>query len=306
MPPTPQIEWPILSAESGVNTLVKHENHTPIGAFKLRGGITFVEAMKSTNPHAKGIVTATRGNHGQSIARAATSANLVAKVLVPFGNSKEKNMAMQHFGAELMEYGADFDEARAEANRIAEEEELTFVPPFHRDLIRGVASYALELMTAAPDLHTIYVSIGCGSGISGLIQTRDALGLNTRIVGVVAENAPSIKLSFDSGSIMPTNAARTFADGVATRDPLPEAFEIIKRGAERIVAVPEDAIADAIRLYFRATHNLAEGAGAAPLAALMLERDKMRGKSVGLVLSGGNIDTAWFREVLSGNTPQVN
>ena len=306
MPPTPQIEWPILSAESGVNTLVKHENHTPIGAFKLRGGITFVEAMKSTNPHAKGIVTATRGNHGQSIARAATSANLVAKVLVPFGNSKEKNMAMQHFGAELMEYGADFDEARAEANRIAEEEELTFVPPFHRDLIRGVASYALELMTAAPDLHTIYVSIGCGSGISGLIQTRDALGLNTRIVGVVAENAPSIKLSFDSGSIMPTNAARTFADGVATRDPLPEAFEIIKRGAERIVAVSEDAIADAIRLYFRATHNLAEGAGAAPLAALMLERDKMRGKSVGLVLSGGNIDTAWFREVLSGNTPQVN
>ena len=212
---------------------------------------------------------------------------------------------MRAFGAELIERGEDFDEARLDADRISREEQLAFVPPFHRDLVRGVASYALELLTAAPDLHTVYVPIGCGSGICGLIETRDALGLKTRIVGVVTENAPSLKLSFDSGKMVSTNSARTFADGVATRVPMPEAFEIYSRGAERVVTVSEDSIADAIRLYFRATHNVAEGAGAAPLAALIQERDRMRGKSVGLILSGGNIDTGWFAKVLAGGTPQV-
>ncbi len=306
LPPTPQIAWPLLDREAGADVLVKHENHTPTGAFKVRGGITFINALQKNRPDAKGIVTATRGNHGQSIARAATAAGLVAKILVPFGNSVEKNEAMRAFGAELIEHGDDFDEARLEADRIAEEEQLVLVPPFHRDLVRGVASYAMELLTAAPDLHTVYVPVGCGSGICGLIETRDALGLKTRIVGVVTENAPSLKLSFDSGRMISTNSAKTFADGVATRVPVPEAFDIYSRGTERFVTVSEDAVADAIRLYFRAAHNLAEGAGAAPLAALIQERRKMRGKSVGLVLSGGNIDTAWFREVLKGATPQVS
>ncbi|MCY3879745.1 MAG: threonine dehydratase [Rhodobacteraceae bacterium] len=303
--PTPQIAWPLLSRAIGTETWVKHENHTPIGAFKIRGGITFLEALRRDHPETGGVVTATRGNHGQSIARAATSVGMKAKILVPHGNSVEKNEAMRAFGAELIEIGADFDEARLEADRIAREEYFAFVPPFHRNLVRGVASYALEFLTAAPQLDTIYVPIGCGSGICGLIETRNALGLKTKIVGVVAENAPSLKLSFDSGKPVSTNRAETFADGVATRVPVQEAFEIFAAGAERIETVSEDAIAEAIRLYYRATHNLAEGAGAAALAALFQERRRMQGKSVGVILSGGNIDTGWFQTVIGGDTPTL-
>lgn len=305
-PPTPQISWPLLNQAVGTSVLVKHENHTPVGAFKIRGGLTFIDALKEKHPHSKGIVTATRGNHGQSIARAASNAGLVAKIIVPFGNSVEKNAAMRAFGAELIEYGVDFDEARLKADEIAKEDALTFVPPFHHDLVRGVASYALELFTETTELDAIYVPIGCGSGICGLIETRNALNLKTQIIGVVTENAPSLKLSFDSGKMTPTNSARTFADGIATRTPIPEAFEIYSKGAERIVTVTDDEIAEAIRIYYRATHNLAEGAGAAPLAALMQERDKLRNQSIGLIFTGGNIDMNWFQEVLAGRTPQVN
>ena len=300
---TPQLEWPLLNRASGAQVIVKHENHTPIGAFKIRGGITFVDWLQRTRPDARGIVTATRGNHGQSIARAASAVGLIAKILVPNGNSQEKNDAMRGFGAELIVHGNDFDEARIEAHRISRDEDLCFVPPFHRELVRGVATYALELLTAYSDLDTVYVPIGCGSGVCGLIQTRDALGLATRIVGVVSENASAGKLSAEAGRPIETNSADTFADGIAVRVPVPEAVEIYSRGTDRILAVSDAEIVEAVRLYFRATHNVAEGAGAAPLAGLMKESDRMSGRKVGLILSGGNIDAGWLTDVLNGRIP---
>ena len=300
MPPTPQYVWPLLSRRAGATIWVKHENHTPTGAFKIRGGITFIEWLKRTHTEVGGIVTATRGNHGQSQARAATAAGLKAKILVPRGNSVEKNAAMRAFGAELIEFGRDFDEARVEASRLAEAENLFLVPPFHRELVRGVATYALELFTAAADLDTVYVPIGCGSGICGVITARDALGLKTKVVGVVATQAQCAKLSFESGRPIETNSADTIADGMAVRVPVAEAFAVYAKGADRIVAVDEDEIAEAMRIYYRDTHNLAEGAGAAPLAALLKERDRMQGKNVGLILSGGNVDLPVYAGVLAG------
>ncbi len=303
MPPTPQYVWPLICDATGATVWVKHENHTPAGAFKIRGGITFVDWLQREHPQSRGVVTATRGNHGQSQARAATAAGLVAKILVPRGNSVEKNAAMRAFGADLVEYGDDFDEARIEAGRLAEVENLTMVPPFHTELVRGVATYALEMFTAAPDLDTVYVPIGCGSGICSIITVRDALGLKTKIVGVVSTEAQTAKLSFEAGRLIETNSAQTFADGVAVRVPVQEAFDIYSKGADRIVAVSDDEVAEAIRIYYRCTHNVAEGAGAAPLAALMQERDAMKGREVGVILCGGNIDTDKFVTVLQGNTP---
>ncbi len=305
MPPTPQYAWPLLAQRLGAEVWVKHENHTPTGAFKVRGGFTFVDWLRRTHPDSPGIVTATRGNHGQSQALAATSAGLRALVFVPHGNSVEKNAAMAAFGAELTEHGDDFDEARIDARRVSEEQGFFFVPPFHRELVRGVATYAFELFTAAPHLDTVYVPIGCGSGICGVISARDALGLTTKVVGVVSENAQCAKLSVEAGRMIETNSARTFADGMAVRVPVAEAVEIYSKGAERIVAVSDTEIAEAIRVYYHDTHNLAEGAGAAPLAALMQERGEMQGKAVGVILCGGNIDTGWMQTVLSGGVPEV-
>ncbi|MEO0672682.1 MAG: threonine dehydratase [Pseudomonadota bacterium] len=303
MPPTPQYSWPTLARRVGADVWVKHENHTPTGAFKVRGGITFVDWLKRTSPDARGIITATRGNHGQSQARAATAAGLIAKVLVPRGNSVEKNTAMRAFGADLVEFGDDFDEARIEAFRLAEVEGLTIVPPFHRELVRGVATYALELFTAVGDLDAVYVPIGCGSGICGVISARDALGLKTDVIGVVSTEAQTAKLSVEAGRLIETNSAATFADGMAVRVPVQEAFDIYSEGAARIVAVSDDEVAEAIRVYFEDTHNVAEGAGAAPLAALMQERSAMAGQRVGVILCGGNIDTPKFYDVLRGKTP---
>ncbi|MBN2906037.1 MAG: threonine dehydratase [Rhodobacteraceae bacterium] len=305
MLPTPQYAWPLLAQDLGCEVWVKHENHTPTGAFKVRGAYTFIDWLKRTQPDCPGIVTATRGNHGQGQALAARAAGLTARVYVPEGNSVEKNAAMRAFGADLVVHGADFDIARAEAMRVAEAEGLFPVPPFHRELVRGVATYALELFTAQPDLDTVYVPIGCGSGICGTIAARDALGLRTKIVGVVSENADCVLRSMAANDLVETETARTFADGMAVRVPVPEAFDIYARGAERIIAVSDDEVAEAIRLYFRATHNLAEGAGAAPLAALMSERAMMAGKRVGVILCGGNIDTDWFVQVMAGGVPTV-
>lgn len=305
MPATPEIVWPLLCKAVGTKVWVKHENHTPTGAFKVRGGITFMDWLRRTHPRLGGIVTATRGNHGQSQARAAHAAGLQAKILVPHGNSLEKNAAMRAFGGEVIEFGSDFDEARGEAKRISEDEGLFLVPPFHLEIMRGVATYALELFQAAPDLDTVYVPIGCGSGISGLITARDALGLKTKIVGVVSTEAQGAKLSFEAGQLIETNSADTFADGMAVRIPVAEAFEIYSNGADRIVAVSDDEVADAIRIYYRTTHNLAEGAGAAPLAALLQERDRMAGKEVAIILCGANIDTDMFVSILSGETPRI-
>jgi threonine dehydratase len=303
MQPTPQYSWPLLNGAMGCEVWVKHENHGPTGAFKVRGGITFIDWLTRTHPDANGICTATRGNHGQSQARAAKAAGLRALVYAPHGNSAEKNAAMRAFGAELIEFGDDFDEARAEAIRVAEQENLFIVPPFHEELVRGVATYAYELFTAQPNLDTVYVPIGCGSGICGTILARDALGLKTKIVGVVSEHAQTAKLSVEAGAMIETNSANTFADGMAVRMPVQEAFDIYSKGAERIVAVSDDLVAEAIRAYYYNTHNLAEGAGAAPLAALIAEKDKMAGKRVGVILCGGNIDTDWFLQVLAGKTP---
>ncbi len=305
MPPTPAYAWPLLEARVGTQVWVKHENHTPIGAFKVRGGIVYMDELKRSGAKIAGVITATRGNHGQSIARAASAAGIKATIVVPFGNSLEKNAAMRGFGAELIEHGADFDAAKDEAERLAKARNLLLVPSFDTALVKGVATYALEFFAQAPPLAAVYVPIGLGSGICGLIQARDLLGLDTKIIGVVAEGAPAYALSFKAGRPVPTNAARTFADGVAVRTPHPDAVAMICKGAADVVEVGEDAIAEAMRVYYERCHTLAEGAGAVPLAALLAAADQWSGRPVGVVLSGGNIDRAPFASVLGGTTPST-
>jgi threonine dehydratase len=304
MAATAQFSWPLLNQEMGCEVWVKHENHTPTGAFKVRGGITYMQGLLRERPDARGIVTATRGNHGQSQARAASAAGLVSKIVVPVGNASEKNAAMRAFGAQVIVHGEDFEAARARARQIAQDEGLVLVPPFHPDIVKGVASYALELMSAVPDLEALYVPIGCGSGICGCIAVRDALGLKTQIIGVVSTAADAARQSVEAGRIIETGSAQTFADGMAVRCPVPEAFEVYWAGAQRIVAVSDDEVADAMRLYFRTIHAVAEGAGAAPLAALMQERQVMAGRKVAVILCGGNVDSDVFAQVLAGQTPK--
>jgi threonine dehydratase len=305
VPPTPAYPWPLLAKRTGAEVIVKHENHTPTGSFKVRGGLVYVDALCRDDHGLRGFVTATRGNHGQSIALAATRNGVPVVIVVPEGNSREKNAAMQAFGGQLVTAGKDFDESRAVAVQIQNERGFHYVPSFHRDLVKGVATYALELLTSFADLDVVYVPIGMGSGICGMITVRDLLGLKTDIVGVVAENAPAFALSFEAGRPMQTSAARTFADGVACRDPQAEALDIVKAGAARVLRVSEDEIAEAIRIYYTTTHNLAEGAGAAPLAALLKEKDRYGGKRVGLILTGGNIDMPLLAQVLRGETPAI-
>ncbi|MCJ2123544.1 threonine dehydratase [Methylobacterium sp. J-077] len=300
---TPLHHWPQLSEATGAQVWIKHENHAPTGAFKVRGGITFIDWLRRTHPGCAGIVTATRGNHGQSQARAAVAAGLAAVIYVPHGNAPEKNDAMRAYGADLRVFGTDFDEAREEAMRVAAREGLFPVPPFHRELVRGVATYGVEMFEAKPDLETVYVPIGCGSGICGVIAARDALGLGTRIVGVVSDQAQGALLSVRAGRPVATASPRTFADGLAVRVPVPEALALYARGADDIVAVSDRAIAEAVRVLYRCTHNVAEGAGAAALAGLLKERDRNLGRSVGVVLSGGNLDTGDLAAILAGATP---
>ena len=267
------IAWPLLAKRTGANVWVKHENHTPIGAFKVRGGLIYLGRVAREGLAPNGLVSATRGNHGQSLAYAGRKYGMPVTIVVPTGNSAEKNDAMRAFGARLVEHGADFDAARIEAMRLAEQDGFYFAPSFHRDLVLGVSTWALELFEAAPDLDILYVPIGMGSGICGAILARDLLGLKTEIVGVQSEGAPSYALSFQAGHVVQTNSADTKADGLATRVPDPTALAIILKGASRIVTVSDDEVAEAIRAYWTDTHNLAEGAGAAPLAALIQERD---------------------------------
>jgi threonine dehydratase len=294
-PPTPQYAWPLLAARAGAETWVKHENHTPTGAFKVRGGITYFDRLKRERPGVAGVVSATRGNHGQSLAYAGARAGVPVTILVPRGNSTEKNAAMRAFGATLIEHGEDFDAARMEAMRLATERGLEFAPSFAPDLVRGVATYALELFRGAPPLDALYVPIGLGSGICGCIMARDLLGLSTEIIGVQSTEAPSYALSFAAGHVVTTESANTAADGMATRMPDAGALDIIRRGAARILTVTDAEIAAAIRAYWQDTHNLAEGAGAAPLAALLQEKERMRGRRVAVILCGGNIDLDLFR-----------
>jgi len=301
MPPTPAHAWPLLSERLGADVVVKHENHTPIGAFKVRGGLIYLERLKRERPQTSGIISATRGNHGQSLAFAARRFGVPATIYVPHGNSVEKNRSMRALGANLVEHGEDFQSAREECERHAGREGLELVPSFHRDLVMGVATYALELLRAAPDLDVLYVPIGQGSGICGCILARDLLGLKTEIIGVQSTEAPSYALSFAAGAVVMTNSSNTLADGMATRVPDAEALAIIRKGAARIVQVTDEEIGHAVRAYWTDTHNLAEGAGAAPLAAALQEKAKLRGRRVGLILSGGNIDFDLFQQWIARN-----
>jgi threonine dehydratase len=296
--PTAQIRWPLLGRRTGAEVWVKHENHTPIGAFKLRGGLVYMDRLTAREPHIEGVLSATRGNHGQSVAFAAARAGLHATIVVPHGNSTEKNAAMAALGAELIEHGHDFQAAYEFAVGEAERRGLHLVPSFHGDLVEGVASYSMELFDAVPEIDTFYVPIGLGSGICGAIAARDALGLKTRIVGVVAESAPAYALSFTARKTVSTNTADTMADGVACRVPNPDALAIILAGADRIVTVSDAAIMAAMRHLATDTHNMAEGAGAAALAGLIEENPAMRGKRVAVVLSGSNIDRSLYLQAL--------
>jgi len=295
VPPTAAYAWPLLAERLGTAVVVKHENHTPIGAFKVRGGLVYVDRLKRERPGTAGIISATRGNHGQSLAFAAARYSLPLTIYVPHGNSTGKNRAMKAFGANLIEYGEDFQAAREEAARHASRDGLEMVPSFHPDLMLGVATYALELLRAAPDLDVLYVPIGQGSGVCGCILARDLLALRTEIVGVQSSEAPSYALSFAAGKVVSTNSSNTLADGMATRVPDADALAIIRKGASRIVLVTDDEVGAAVRAYWSDTHNLAEGAGAASLAAALQEKSKLRGRRVGLILSGGNIDFDLFR-----------
>ena len=303
VPPTAAYAWPLLADRLGTHVVVKHENHTPTGAFKVRGGLVYLERLKRDHPETRGLISATRGNHGQSIAFSGRRHGLPVTIYVPRGNSVEKNRATKTFGAELVEHGEDFQAAREEAGRRAQFTGLHMVPSFHTDLVLGVATYALELFRTAPDLDILYVPIGQGSGICGCIMARDLLGLKTEIVGVQSTEAPSYALSFAAGKVVTTETSNTLADGMATRIPDADAFALIQKGASRIVEVTDDEVATAIRAYWTDTHNLAEGAGAAALAAALQEKTKLSGKRVGLVLSGGNIDFDLFRRWAGTDAP---
>jgi len=297
MLPTPQHCWPLLCARAGVEVWVKHENHTPTGAFKVRGGLVLIDHLKRADPKLPGVISATRGNHGQSLAYAGRRHGVRTVIVVPRGNSRDKNAAMRAWGAELIEHGRDFDEAREQAAKLAAEQGLHFVGPFAPELVAGVGSYAQELYAAVAELDAVYVPIGCGSGICGLIAWRDALGLATRIIGVVSERAACYALSFAAAKPVETDSADTFADGMAVRVPVPAALEAIRKGAERIVQVSDEEVKAAVRHFFSDTHNLVEGAGAAPLAALMKDRER-RGKRFAVIVSGGNIDREMYLAAL--------
>lgn len=298
MQPTLQSPWPLLQKRTGVKVWVKHENHTPTGAFKVRGGLVLM-ALRKKAGLTNGIVSATRGNHGQSLPYAARLHGIATTIVVPKGNSKEKNAAMRALGATLVEHGKDFDEALDHAVALSRQGDLDLIGSFVPELVQGVSSYAAELFEAAGDLDRVYVPIGMGSGICSLIIMRDLLGLKTKIIGVVALGANAYALSFAAGLPISTKSADTFADGMAVRIPHPDALDIIVAGADHIVEVSDEEIAEAVRIYFSDTHNIVEGAGAAALAALMQERDRLQGKSVGVILSGGNIDMKLYQGILS-------
>ena len=294
MPPTPQYRWPLLGERVGAEVWLKHENHTPIGAFKIRGGLTYFNELGKV----PGVITATRGNHGQSIALCARNYGIPATIVVPHGNSVEKNAAMRAFGARLVEHGHDFQAAKEHAERLAKEEGLHMVPSFHRLLVAGVATGSLELFRAVPDLQSVYVPIGQGSGICGAAAARNGLGSKAEIVGVVSSQAPAYAVSFREKRLVEMEVKTLLSDGMAVRTPDPDALETIWREVDRIVEVSDEEVGEAIAAIFQCTHNCAEGAGAAALAAILKERARLRGRKVAAVLSGGNIDRPLFAGVL--------
>ena len=298
MPPTPQYRWPLLEARVGTTVWVKHENHTPTGAFKVRGGLVYLEELCHTGAKPDGVISATRGNHGQSVGFAARRYGIPAAVVVPFGNSVEKNAAMRSLGVEVIEQGHDFQAAAEVADRIAIDRGWHRFPSFHPLLVRGVGTYAVELFRTVPELDTVYVPVGMGSGLCGVIAARDALGLRTRVVAVVSDHAPAFALSYEQGRIVSHDVTTRITDGMACRTPVEAALAIARHGAERVVQVSDDEVESAMRALFADTHNTAEGGGAAALAALLQEKERMRGRKVAVVLSGGNVDSNLFAAVL--------
>jgi threonine dehydratase len=299
MAPTPQYAWPLLSFRLGAEVWVKHENHTQTGAFKLRGGLVYFDNLLRQMPDCPGVISATRGNHGQSVGFAARRAGIAATIVVPYGNSREKNAAMRSLGVELIEYGEDFQAAREHAAALADERGLHMIPSYHADLVRGVATYWQELFQAVPDLDVVFVPIGMGSGICAAVAARAALGVRTRIVGVVSTEAPAYALSYEAGRVVEAPTTTQLADGMACRSPDATALKIICSGVSEIVRVSDEEIANAMRIYFSDTHNAAEGAGAAALAAALQQQSQLRGQKIGLSLSGGNVDRDVFAAVLS-------
>lgn len=298
MAATPQLVWPMLARALGAEVWLKHENHAPTGAFKLRGGLVYFDRLAREG--GRGVIGATRGNHGQSMAFAAARHGMRCLIYVPHGNSLRKNDAMRALGAELVEHGHDFQAAREEAARVAQALELHYVPSFHEDLVCGVATYWAELFRAAPDLDLVYVPIGQGSGINACVAARNAYAPRTRIVGVVSAHAPCYALSLEAGRPIEAEVSTQLADGLACRRPDPESFEVIQRHVERIVRVTDAEVAAAIRLVFECTSNVAEGAAAASVAAALQERSLIAGRRIGLPITGGNIDTDLLVRVLGG------
>ena len=300
VPPTPQYAWPLLREHVGTEVWVKHENHTPAGAFKIRGGLTYFDWLRREHPDVRGVVAATRGNHGQSIGFAARLHGVSAAIVVPHGNSREKNDAMRALGVELIEEGEDFQASLEAAQRLAGERGWHRVPAYHPMLVAGVATYGLELMRAVPRLDVVYVPIGMGSGIVGMIAAREALRMRTEIVGVVSAEAPAYARSLAAGRAVSHPALTRIADGMACRTPDPSALEIIARGASRVIEVSDEQVEAAMRVLFSTTHTVAEGAGAAALAALLGERDRVAGRVAGVVVTGGNVDRDVYARVLAG------
>jgi threonine dehydratase len=298
VPPTPQYSWPLLNARVGCELWVKHENHTAVGSFKIRGALVYVARLREREPECRGVIAATRGNHGQAVAFAAQQNGLSATIVVPHGNSAEKNRAMRALGAELIEEGDDFQAALEHSKHVAAVRKLHPVPSFHPDLVAGNAVSAWEFLKAAPALNAVYVPIGLGSGICAMMAARDALRLPTRIIGVASEGAPGIALSFEARRIVTHPVSTRIADGLACSTPHPDALEHILRGVERVVRVSDEEIEAGIRGYFSDTHNVAEGSAGAGLAAVWREREIIAGKKIGVVLTGGNVDTAVFARVL--------
>jgi threonine dehydratase len=297
--PTPQYAWPLLSEALGAKVWVKHENHQPVGAFKVRGGLTYFDALMKREPQLPGVIAATRGNHGQSIAFAAGKVGVKATIVVPHGNSVEKNAAMRALGADLIEHGSEFQDAKEHATELAKQRGLHFVPSYHRDLLLGVMTYWIEFFEAVqPDVT--YVPIGMGSGFCAAAAARTHTGVKTKLIGVVSAHATAYMDSFKAHQLLEAPVSTQIADGMACRVPDQAALDVILKEAHDVIAVTDDEVKAAMRLLFTATHNVAEGAGAASLAAAMQQKDQWRGKTVGTTLCGGNVDADVFAKVLAG------
>jgi threonine dehydratase len=295
---TPQYHWGLLTEKLGAACWVKHENHTPVGAFKIRGGLNYFDQLAQRNAMPAEVISATRGNHGQSIGWAARAHSVHCTIVVPHGNSLEKNAAMRALGVHLIEHGTDFQESREHAMAIARERNAHMVPSFHPDLLRGVATYWWEFFRAVPQLDVVYVPIGQGSGACAAIAAQLALGRQTRIVGVVSSHATTYADSLAAGHVVEATVTTLLADGMACRVADPEALAILQGRIDHIVQVSDAEVAQSMRDLFACTHNVAEGAGAAAFAAAMQERDQLRGKTVGIALTGGNVDSGMFADAL--------